>query len=183
MVVPYSTMAGTAKKNTSNMYRFIAENIIQKRTQWVFFVIFHWLWHGLAWPVRPSAQRQEVCLDFAAGRGRSSCISERFGAKVVINGDNVVRCLKYRHTYIHTCLYSDIYIFSISIYVRVCVCACARGRVRARLRVHVRVYVFVCILCVCVFVCVRVCGEFLALVSLRDQLDESVIYIYIYMHS
>ena len=101
----------------------------------------------------------------------------------MINGDNVVRCLKYTHTYIHTCLYSDIYIyiFSISIYVHVCVrvctwaCACAFACACA--------CVCVCVYFVCVCVCVRVCGEFLALVSLRDQLDESVIYIYIYMHS
>ena len=137
-------MAGTAKKNTSNMYRFIAENIIQKRTQWVFFVIFHWLWHGLAWPVRPSAQRQEVCLDFAAGRGRSSCISERFGAKVVINGDNVVRCLKYIHTYMHVYIVIYIYIYDLFLYMYMCVCA------------RVRVCVCVCA-CACVCACVCVC--------------------------
>ena len=54
-----------------------------------------------------------------------------------------------------------------------CVCACACARVRVRVRVCV---------CMCLCVCVRVCGEFLALVSLRDQLDESVIYIYIIIY-
>ena len=77
------------------------------------------------------------------------------------------------YTYIHACLYSDIYIYiyDLFLYMYMCVCACACARVRVR----------VCV-CMCLCVCVRVCGEFLALVSLRDQLDESVIYIYIIIY-
>ena len=87
----------------------------------------------------------------------------------MINGDNVVRCLKYIHTYMH--VYIVIYIYDLFLYMYMCVCA----------RVRVRVCVCACA-CVCACVCVRVCGEFLALVSLRDQLDESVIYIYIIIY-